>query len=372
MNSPTRTDRSVRLLGLCSLGLALVVAASAGTAFSWGVLLQHVSAIQAGNLYFDDLEQEAARPPLGSQVPLPRLGPAGDQQHPDRESRISPRRRSIRDALEAEHRLKDQFLMASFAARLKRDPEFAMSAGRAGVITALDPASVAANIMKVRRILQDERRARELRAGGSSMLKNLLLPSMEWVRAANEVDSLTEAVSGNVKVGEIEAQIAELSVRIHYGQATTADVQRVVDLREHLRRLPGTSGFLDGIARTLGQTSRDAASRTALFAGIVAAALAAAVPLVGWWILYRRWRPRSRATYAIKLSLWPVVISGLPFASVLALPLAGHSTPAVPTLLLSLAQGLGLTLVIAILFFWVGNALATKRFKPASPRLGRR
>jgi hypothetical protein len=105
------------------------------------------------------------------------------------------------------------------------------------------------------------------------------------------------------------------------------------------------------------------------FHGTLSAILSVAIPLALWVVLHRCWKPKKKYTYAIRFSLWPVILLSSQLAGPLSRAFIG--IPSVYSMNIErTAKGLTvIALVLVPVFLGIGWWRAKKLFgkKPFYP-----
>lgn len=105
--------------------------------------------------------------------------------------------------------------------------------------------------------------------------------------------------------------------------------------------------------------------------GATATVLSAAIPVILWLVLLRPWKPKTRLMYAIRFSLWPIVVLSFNIAGPVSRKLYGINS----SYLMSLGETLkGLVVLFFIcgpVFFgigwWRGKGLGREGSEQKSP-----
>lgn len=100
--------------------------------------------------------------------------------------------------------------------------------------------------------------------------------------------------------------------------------------------------------------------------GLMAVVLNVVIPLALWLLLRRLWSPTTRRGYAFKFSLWPMIF----FSSQLGGPVAREFVGLHSAYSMSLGEALkgviGLSVLLAPVFFGIGYLLARRKFQVAN------
>jgi hypothetical protein len=347
-------------MSLGALGLVVVVIT---TIYSWATLSQRFARIQSSD---DFVTQNAAELLIGRRID-PKLPFAaqiaaghefllqiakGQVELPTGQQRTQEPQDSFDRLLRQRMEREKAWLMAWFAEAIEADSDLGREAQLLGIEIGLDPNIVERNVGKVRQLM-----AKKLLDAVDPILQWELI-NPDYARSAYDDmpnTSTWDRMVGNWEAGKIEAAIS------------VTDIREAVELRKRLHRLPGAGGFLGGFIRTIGRTSDDIACIVAVGVASVVAVLPIAIPLLLWLVALKRWKPKSRAGYATKFSLWPAVFCGWPLSYTLAGPLVCSGFPTWEVLVETLVVGVGLSVLLAVLFFWVGSWLAGKRFSVGAP-----
>lgn len=97
--------------------------------------------------------------------------------------------------------------------------------------------------------------------------------------------------------------------------------------------------------------------------GILAAFFAVGLPLAIWFFGMRKWRTNSRRSFALKFSLWPLVIFSFQLGGPIARMIVGLPTSHHRLDLFGTLQGLiGIAIVTIPVMFGIGYLIAIKKF----------
>ncbi len=101
--------------------------------------------------------------------------------------------------------------------------------------------------------------------------------------------------------------------------------------------------------------------------GILAAFFTVGIPLAIWFFGMRKWHTNSRQSFALKISLWPLVIFSSQLGGPIARMIVGLPTHPYRLDVFGTLQGLiGIAIVTIPVMFGIGYLIAIKKF----PRTG--
>jgi hypothetical protein len=106
------------------------------------------------------------------------------------------------------------------------------------------------------------------------------------------------------------------------------------------------------------------AAQISTFHGIVSVVIGFGLPFVFWSLLLKNFKPKTRLKYALKFSLWPIIVStfmlGGPISRELIFRIESSHTI---SLLETTAGIIGLFIITGPIFFIIGYLKGKKKFK---------
>lgn len=198
-------------------------------------------------------------------------------QDPPAVAEPSAGRASHRAALQRTREQSERLLAANFNEAVKADPDLAGEAQRLAPGLGIDPLMAERNIDKVRQAWALRNAKLSELAGGDSVLGRMLMDPHFARVAHDDLDNLGwwDRIKKAGVRGELQTEMGFLGTSQRRDQLDEAGFRRLAYVREQLRALPETEGFLASAAELLGQqigTLPKAATAGAVLGGAAAIA----------------------------------------------------------------------------------------------------